>query len=167
MAKEILTREYLVDRLTYNESTGEFFHNHNFGNRYHIGDRADTPGHAALKGYRLVNLLNQKFLAHRAAWLYLYGEWPVGVVDHINGNRGDNRAVNLRDISHKENIENQRKPSKRSTTGALGVFNVNGKYRVRITIKGKGFHIGMYDDIESAKNAYAEAKRVHHKGCTI
>ena len=72
MAKEILSAEYLRERLIYNSDTGEFFHRHSFGTRYHAGDRADTPGHAALTGYRLVNLLSQKFLAHRVAWLYLH-----------------------------------------------------------------------------------------------
>ena len=167
MAKQILSAEYLRERLTYNPETGEFLHRHSFGNRYHAGERADTPGHAALKGYRLVNLLSQKFLAHRAAWLYLHGVWPDKYIDHINGNRGDNRIENLRDVVARTNQENQRVAKVNNKTGFLGVRMEQGLYRARIKANGKTLHIGMFEKAEDASAAYIKAKRELHAGCTI
>ena len=167
MAKEILTVEYLRERLTYDPLTGEFLHRHSFGTRYQVGGRADTPGHAALKGYRLVNLLSQKFLAHRAAWLYVHGEWPDMFIDHINGNRGDNRMENLRNVIRRTNQENLRGAKINNKTGFLGVRLEQGLYRARIKANGKTIHLGMFEKPEDASDSYIKAKRELHVGCTI
>ena len=167
MTKKILTRGYLLDRLTYDPQSGIFTHNHNFGSRYHIGDRADTPGHAALKGYRFVNLLNQKFLAHRVVWLYVHGAMPTLSIDHIDGDRGNNRLENLREIGHQANIQNQVRPHKRNTSGVLGVVATNKRFTARMTVNYKTTHIGTYDTPELAYAAYVEAKRKLHEGCTL
>ena len=135
MAKRILTVEYLHNRFDYDQNTGAFYHKHDFGSRYKKGDRADTPGHARLAGYRLVNVLSQKFLAHRVAWMYINGSFPDLLIDHINGDRSDNRIANLRTVGIKENIQNQRAPSKRNKTGFLGVYAHKEKYRVRLTVR--------------------------------
>lgn len=167
MATNILTVEYVRSRVNYDEFTGHFSHITSFGSRFSAGDRADTPGHCGLTGYRLINLLSKKYLAHRVAWLCKYGRWPDGVIDHIDGNKGNNAIANLRDVSHRKNIENQRRPSKRSATGYLGVFHCNGRYRARINVNAKMIHLGMYDTPEAASAAYISAKRRLHEGCTL
>ncbi len=167
MTKTILTREYLIDRLSFDPVTGVFTHNYNFGSRYRIGDRADTPGYDRLKGYRLINLLNQKFLAHRCAWMYVNGSMPELHIDHINGDRGDNSIENLREVSHKTNIQNQRKPTKRNTSGLLGVTVVNGRYIAKLTVNYRTVYVGSYETPEQAHEAYVLAKRRLHDGCTL
>ena len=167
MANRIVTAEQLREKFAYDRETGAFYQNRDFGSRYKQGDRADHPAHSRLAGYRFVSIINQKVLAHRAAWLYVYGEFPSMHIDHINGDRSDNRISNLRIVSHKQNIENQRKPSKRSTTGFLGVHKHQGKFRASITVNRKRVHIGMFDTPESAHAAYVEAKRKYHQGCTL
>lgn len=167
MGAQILTVDYLKERLEYDQSSGLFYHKHDFGSRYKKGDRADTPGHARLSGYRLINLLNQKFLAHRVAWLYVHGVFPDLHVDHINGDKSDNRICNLRIVDLQKNIQNQRKPSKRSTTGVLGVHMHQGKFRAALTVDRKRIHIGMYETKEAAYAAYLDAKRRLHPGCTL
>lgn len=167
MAARILTREYLIDRLSYDHETGVFTHNHDFGSRYSAGDRADTPGHSALTGYRLINLLSRKFLAHRVAWFYVYGLFPDGVIDHINCDKSDNRISNLRVVTIQNNIENQRSASSRNKTGFLGVHKHQGKFRASITIDRKSIKIGVFDTPYEAHAAYLEYKRKYHAGCTI
>jgi hypothetical protein len=168
MAKKILTHEYLVDRLDYDPATGVFTHKHNFGMRYRVGDRADTPGHAALTGYRLVNLLNQKFLAHRVAWMYVHGQMPNGIVDHINGEKGDNSINNLRVVTNQVNVQNQRKASKNSKSGLLGALtHAEGVYRARIRVDGRYLHLGLFKTPQEAHEAYVKAKRKYHVGNTL
>ena len=59
-------------------------------------------------GYLRVSVLGKSHLAHRFAWFLHTGEWPSGVIDHINGDRSDNRIGNLRDVSPSENASNRR-----------------------------------------------------------
>lgn len=73
-------------------------------------------------GYEMGALLSQRHMkAHRAAWAIYYGRWPDGHIDHINGDRSDNRIRNLRDVSR---LENQRNVAlnRRNKSGYLGVY---------------------------------------------
>ncbi len=81
---------------------------------------------------------------HRLAWLYMYGEWPVGDIDHINGIRDDNRLINLRSVSRQENLRNRR-TGRNNTSGVMGVNwdKSLGKWRSSIGIGGKTKHLGV------------------------
>lgn len=57
--------------------------------------------------YRNVVIDGRGYKAHRLMWLLCTGAWPEFVVDHINGDRHDNRLANLRDVPHAENQRNQ------------------------------------------------------------
>ena len=59
---------------------------------------------------------------HRLAWLMAYGVWPSGDIDHINGDRQDNRLCNLRDVSHSRNLFNRQAPSVGNKARLLGVW---------------------------------------------
>lgn len=71
-------------------------------------------------GYLAGGLLGKTYKAHRVAWAIFYGETPEGEVDHINGNRSDNRIENLRCVSKSSN---QRNAIRRvdNTSGHTGV----------------------------------------------
>ncbi len=58
--------------------------------------------------YITVILFGYGYKAHRIAWMLTYGQWPNHEIDHINGERWDNRIANLRDVSHQVNQMNQR-----------------------------------------------------------
>ncbi len=105
--------------------------------------------------------------AHRVAWLLFYGAWPFDCIDHINGDRKDNRIGNLRNASFEGNSQNKRKAQENNKLGVLGVNIENGKFRAQIKIKGKKKTIGRYETIEEASKAYINAKRELHSFCTI
>ena len=71
-------------------------------------------------GYRQGFIFNKHFVAHRVAWALHYGVWPENEIDHINHDRADNRILNLRDVSRRENSINS-KPSANNTSGFNGV----------------------------------------------
>jgi hypothetical protein len=111
-------------------------------------------------GYWRVRFLGKNFQAHRLAWLIYYGKFPDGLIDHINGNKTDNRIENLRDVDRSTNLHNQKKAQKGNLSGFLGVsyHAKSGKYLARITINNKTNHIGVFIKAEDAYAAYLEEK---------
>lgn len=125
-------------------------------------------GKESKQGYIKVSVFGKLYGAHRIAWFYVRGRWPVGDIDHIDGNKANNAFSNLREVSHCVNIQNQVKARKGSSSGFLGVsaapFN---KWVARIAVDGKNKYLGHYTTPEDAHEAYLNAKRKMHKGCTI
>lgn len=80
-----------------------------------------TCGHRNVHGYIRLSVAGhsgkKSVSAHRFAFLWMTGAWPIGVVDHINGDRHDNRWCNLRDVTVEQNASN------RLTPGALVTRN--------------------------------------------
>jgi hypothetical protein len=71
--------------------------------RFMAGCRADRYD---VSGYGTISFFGESFRAHRIIWKLVHGVDPDGYIDHINGDRGDNRLVNLRDVSPAENAKN-------------------------------------------------------------
>jgi len=121
------------------------------------------------KGYTRIQIGSTGYLAHRLAWLYEFGVWPSKDIDHVNGDRSDNRLCNLRDVSRKINTQNRRTSPINNSCGFLGVSSHKntGKFVSGIYIQGKRKHLGVFDTAEQAHEAYLIAKRQAHEGCTI
>lgn len=117
-------------------------------------------------GYLQIYIDGKTYLAHRAAWLHFYGEWPRQQIDHINGIKTDNRIKNLRDVSARTNNENII-PQRRNSSGLRGVRLLRGRYQAIISVAGKQIALGGFDNAESAHATYITAKRRLHAGCTI
>ncbi len=102
-------------------------------------------------GYKYGVIYRVKYQAHRVIWFMVTGSWPDGQIDHINGNRADNRFENFRCVSHAENGRNQRLP-RNNTSGAVGVCwsRFAGKWQASITVGGTKTHIGYFDDFDEA-----------------
>lgn len=105
-------------------------------------------------GYMYGALFEENFSTHRLAWYFVKGKAPVEV-DHINGDRTDNRICNLRNVSRGENCKNASK-QKRNTSGVPGVSwdPVNAKWQVRIGHK----HLGRYVDFAEAVSVRKRAE---------
>jgi hypothetical protein len=153
------------DVLSYDPQTGVLTWKVNVG-KARVGDVAGGP----LKkgGHLTVGFKGRRYLAHRLAWLMHYGAWPVGDVDHKNGNPVDNAIENLRDVAHVVNTQNIREAHKGSAVPLLGVSRTKGgKYVAQLVAHGKRVLHRTFDTAEEAHAAYLEAKRRAHAGCTI
>jgi len=166
--KEIveLTQKDLKKLLSYNPETGEFFWLEK-GSGRNISKQAGHSFKASgeLK-YRFIMINGKRYLAHRLAWLYFYGEPPINMIDHINGNGLDNRINNLRDVDLSTNLRNQKK-ARNNTSGFTGVFYNRAikKWYAQIHINNKTKCLGYFkykkDAIEARK--LANAKYGYHQ----
>ena len=115
-------------------------------------------------GY-VLNFINGKlYREHRLIWLFVYGEMPNGILDHINRIKSDNRIENLRIVTHSENRQNIDKQSN-NKSGLKGVWlhkNTN-KWCSSIQVNKKNHHLGSFLTKEEAYEAYKNAAKTLHK----
>lgn len=157
----MLAREKLTADWNYDPETGMFTRARAAGRhgRHRAGTVADCRSH----GYVVIRIDGKLHGAHRLAWLYHYGEWP-DVIDHINGDKADNRIINLRNVSQTENMQNIQSAPAHSKSGLLGAHRHgrSRKWQARIRINGVGMRLGSFATPEEAHAAYMAAKRQHH-----
>ena len=125
--------------------------------------KGDHAGTVSDNGYLNINYKNKIYRAHRIAWKLFYDEEPPVQIDHINGNRLDNRICNLRKATRSQNNMNKT-TCINSKTGITGV-NFNGRknrWRVRIGINSKKIHIGTYNSFDEAVAARKAAEAKYH-----
>lgn len=142
-----LTQRRVKEILDYDPDTGVFTRK--------ISNRSDRvgkePGSRNTKGYIQIRIDGKLQVAHRLAWLYVYGVLPVDQLDHINGDKTDNRITNLREVTNKQNQENI--PLQiNNTSGYRGVSYVSnyGKYRAYVCHHLTTYNLGYFDTPEEA-----------------
>lgn len=151
-----LTADYVRQHLSYDPETGVF--------RWLIGGKGrngagEIAGGLNTIGYWTIGLLGKRHYAHRLAWLLSTGQWPAEQIDHINGDRSDNRLSNLRLATHAENQQNRHR-TRANKTGHRGVFfhNPTGRYVAQCRVLKVRHHIGSFDTAAEAHAAYLEAR---------
>jgi hypothetical protein len=164
--KSELTAGQLKSILSYCSKTGVFIRKTRSAKGVQIGDIA---GGNSSNGYVYISIHGMNYPAHRLAWLYIHGEWPSNVIDHIDGNRKNNAIKNLRDVPHITNCQNIHKAKPSSKTGLIGSSwcKVTNKFKAQIRINGTNKYIGLFGTAEEAHAAYLSVKRQLHAGCTI
>lgn len=96
---------------------------------------------------------------HRIAWFIHYGSWPEYNIDHINGDKLDNRIGNLRSVTQSENCKNRAIP-KSNASGVHGVYwdKHANKWKAQIRVNGRAITLGRSSCIDELKIARKEAE---------
>lgn len=166
MAKAILTAESVRQMFSYDEVTGKLTWK----------QKSPRAGIGAEAGYNngkylVVGFNKTTHKVHRIIWLHFYGEHPLGVIDHIDGEKTNNAIRNLRDVSPSENSQNIKTASKNNKSGLLGVcwHKRDKKWiaQIRLPESKYALEIGRFDSPEDAHKAYIDKKREVHEGCTL
>lgn len=156
----ILSREYLQSILRYDPETGVWTRIEARGGA-RIGDVAGNPDSG---GYTQITIDGVIYMAHRLAWFYMTGEWPPRRIDHEDTDQANNRWVNLRLATRRQNAANA-KVSKANRLGVKGVTRVKSKslpFRARIYVNKRLVTIGYYATPEEANAAYFKRAQQAH-----
>lgn len=155
----MITQKYLHEFFHYDPLTGEFTRKKKTGTSTKIGERV---GSEKGNGYLMLCLKSRLYLAHRVAWMYVYGVWPEKNLDHINGVPSDNRIANLREASQSQNTANSHL-SKANRSGYKGVTWAKGaqRWKAAIMVNYRHKHLGYFDCKQEAALAYKKAATEH------
>lgn len=162
-AGEAITQDLVRSLLHYEPETGVFVWNGGVTVRQaNLMKGRIAGGLRPSDGYWCIKIGRRKYAAHRLAWLYMTGELPA-LIDHINGERTDNRWANLRVADKSVNNHNRRGPNSTSSTGLLGAFKAQGGcFKSAISVRGKSIFLGQFDTADEAHAAYMAAKAKYH-----
>lgn len=148
-----ISHQRLKELLEYFPETGSFLWQERKKNM------RERVGSVDNKGYLRISLDKVRYKAHRIAWFYIHGEWPEGMLDHIDGNKLNNKLNNLRDVQQNVNSYNTETAYSSSKTGFLGVTKVGNRFYPRLGISGKVHHFGGYGTPEEAHEVYKAQKK--------
>ena len=143
--KPLPSVEYLSERFDYDPNTGKVTNKIRMGARGLKGAESGTVRNT--DGYRSIKIDGVTTLTHRIAWKLYHGRDPVGQLDHINGQTGDNRIANLRESNPLDNMRNQKK-NRRNKSGVTGVSwdRETGRWCTGLKVKGRHINLGRYED---------------------
>lgn len=140
---------FLKEVLSYDAETGIFTWKSYRSRQARAGGNAGTVN--AKNGYAYIGVERKRYLAHRLAWFYTHGKWPIDDIDHIDGVRTNNRIGNLREATRAQNLANT--PGRKVTPKGVHFMKNRGTWNAKLANK----HIGAYRTMEEAAEAYRTA----------
>lgn len=162
--RQKLTAETFRRLLSYDKSSGLFRWLEKTSHRVEVGQVAGCVGK---DGYVRIQIAGRKYLCNRLAWLHVTGEWPTLRVDHRDGRPSNNAWLNLRNVTQRVNMQNQRRARSDNGAGLLGAHRQGAGFQSSINIDGSPRYLGYFKTADAAHAAYLCAKRANHVGCTI
>ncbi len=153
--------DYIRSILSYDRYTGIFYWKEF---RSANAQKGQAAGCVKKNGRRVIRILGRLEFCNRLAWVYVTGDQPKGEIDHIDGNPSNDAFSNLRDVTHSQNLQNQKRAKSNNKLGILGVHfqKDRGKYLAQIKVNGKNLHLGRFIRPEEAEAAYKSAKKLMH-----
>ena len=145
-------KDDLKEILDYNSETGVFTWLKKVS-KYSNIKIGSVAGSSDVHGYYRIMVNGKIYKAHRLAWLYVYGEWPKNYIDHINGNPSDNRIENLRDVTRRQNQQNQKIHRQGHLVG-VSYSKPHKKWKSQIAINGRRKFLGLFETKEQAHEVY-------------
>lgn len=129
------------------------------GSRRQLNRPAGSPNGS---GYTKIGFHGKGYKAHRIAWLLTTGRWPEGQIDHLDGNRSNNRIENLREVSGSDNSRNARMRFD-NTSGVSGVgwHKPSKKWFARVYVNRNQKWLGYFDDKDKAERVVKEFRAAH------
>ena len=156
-----LSAEFVREVLDYDPETGIFTWRwrNDQAKPWNARYAGTVAGNLSINGYIVLRINQRPYQAHRLAWLHVHGVWPTNEIDHINGDRADNRANNLREATNQENQRNSGL-QRNNSTGVVGVhwYKRSQKYQAHIKVDGKRIFLGYFSTLEEAATARAAAE---------
>ena len=150
--------DYLVDKFDIFPETGEVYWRNAPGKRASMlnGTLAGDLNHKF--EYVMIGLRGKQYKRHRLVWFSVYKKWPKEELDHIDGVKKNDSIFNLREATKQQNSLNKG-VTKRSKSGRKGICfdKLRNKWRVTLRPNQKTLHIGRFDTIEAAQEAYNAA----------
>ena len=155
------SQKRLKQVIEYNPDTGVFVWKLSTGRRARVGE---TTGEANPPNYGRIQIDGTRYVSSRLAWLYVYGEYPKVLIDHINTDITDNRITNLRLATSSDNTKNAnvRKESKTGVKGVTYSTSSIGKFEARIGHGGKNYYLGIFSTVQEAKEVLDKKRQELH-----
>lgn len=165
-----LTQARLRELLHYDPEAGIFRWLVNVSSTGRAGQIAGCRRSTQGAEYIVIRLDRKLYLAHRLAFLYMEGEFPRAIVDHIDADKSNTRWANLRHTTKGGNAQNKKvAQSNNKKSGLLGVYwsERNQKWGAKLVVNRKQHHGGFHETPEIAHQAYVTLKRVLHPYGTL
>lgn len=149
--------ENIHDAFVYDPETGVLLR------KFKGGTTREAGSKKSVEGYTRVSFNGREYPAHRLIWWLVYGSLPSLFVDHVNGDKSDNRLSNLRLATDAENKRNVGKRS-HNTSGYKGVSwdRANNRWLANASLNGRSVHLGRHATKEAAAEAYKRFAEEHH-----
>jgi hypothetical protein len=147
----MINQSELKALLEYNKDTGEFYWIDGPFKGMLAGTKCKSTGYIRIK------INQERYGAHRLAWLYVTGEWPIKFIDHKNLKRDDNKWLNLRQATVQQNQLNK-DGCKSATSKLKGVSwdKRRKQWRAQATFNRKTYNLGRFDNEKDASDKYQE-----------
>jgi hypothetical protein len=156
MTDKIITQEYLKTIFEYKD--GELYWKIFYKNKK-IGEKVDCRIN---NNYKIICFNGKNYRIHRIIFLLCFGYLPK-LIDHKDGNSLNNNLENLREANISQNTCNSKKPITNSS-GIKGIYwnKAKKKWMVRLGLNKARIYLGIYDDLNIAKQIMKEARNKYH-----